>query len=100
MFSTRETSSMHTPPGMHTSRRLQLEQVTSNFCAASVLIMLAFLRTATVAMVLSPLVLNLCHDLEQTLEVVGLVEEAARTQRVGKLPVREGGVAGKHVDLD
>src|SRR5687767_137724 len=102
MFSTRDRSSMHTPPGRHISRRLQLEQVTSNL-RASLLVISIFLRTAA-GMAVLPSVLRLAgtlgDELAHAVHIVGLVEEAARAERLGELTVRVGVEAGQHVDVD
>src|SRR5574341_2554674 len=105
MFSTRCRSSRHTAPGRQSSRRLQLEQVISNF-RASGWFMKMTLRVATSASagMWPPGSLfsrgALRDDLAHALELLALVEEIARPEPLGELPVRVGGEVGQHVEID
>src|SRR4026207_626594 len=92
MFSTRCRSSMHTPPGRHISRRLQLEQVTSNLRGASVLVMEILLSGATCMMGLRSMRLSrraFREHVAYALEFPALVEEIGCPQRRGELAVRK-----------
>src|SRR5574341_1820324 len=106
MFSTRCGSSRHTAPGRHSSRRLQLEQVTSNLRVSGWFMKMTLRSTATAAAdcMRPPGSLfsrgALRDDLAHALELPALVEEIARPEPLGELPVRVGGEVGQHVEID
>src|SRR6185503_15306328 len=99
MFSTRCKSSMHSVPGRHSSRRLQLAQLTSNLAPTG---LKAGWMAITVLMA-SPLDVYrgaLRDGFAYALEFPAFVEEAARPEPPGKLAVRVGGKVGQHVEID
>src|SRR5574341_2405041 len=97
-FSMRSRSSWHSTAGMHSSRRLQLEHVTSNFLAAA---MVRMAVTAYMAFSCSVLGGGACGDhVPHLLDVTGLVEEIPRREPRGKPAVGVGSEAGQHVEVD
>src|SRR4026209_1107572 len=106
MFCTCSRSSAHRPPGRQTSRRLQLEQVTSNLRASGWLMKWTFAlglgcRAMTAGMATPSRLLAgggaLRDQVAHALEFGGLVEEIARAELGGKAPVRLGGEVRQHV---
>src|SRR5262245_31210810 len=95
MCSTRCRSSRHSPLGRQSSRRLQLEQVTSNFFWLWIGI--------TAGTAFSPLVDARGarrNDLAHAPELAGLVEEAARAEPGGERAVRGCGEVRQQVEID
>src|SRR5580765_1610692 len=111
MFSTRFRSSTHTPPGRHISRRLQLEQVTSNLRAplgASAWLMKMVLRTGLIAsaadmMGLPSLRLSsgaFGDRVAYALEFAALVEEIGCPQGRGEPAVGKCREIGEKIKID
>src|SRR5438132_10083620 len=103
MFCTCSRSSTHTPPGRHSSRRLQLVQVTSNLRLVSGWLMkraLGCSLSATTAGMASPfgsLYGGALRDgVADALEFFRFVEKGSRPEALGDLAVRVGGVIGEH----
>src|ERR671922_2735134 len=100
MFCTCSRSSMQTPPGKQSSRRLQLVQVTSNLRSGWLMNRALDLNSsATTADMASPfasLSAARRNDVAHTLEFSGLIEERPRAKALGDLPVRVGGVVRQH----
>src|SRR3954468_14760784 len=105
MFCTCSRSSMQTPPGRQSSRRLQLEQLTSCLCGTGWFMNRSFLSTlsATTTGMASPLLLHggaVRDHVAHSLEVFGLVEKRPRAETLGDLAVGVGGIIGQHHDLE
>src|SRR6185503_21050716 len=104
MDSTRSRSSRHTAPGRHSSRRLQLAQVTSNFGVGFIgrKLCLRLWMAMTVAMTLPSLKLGgACGDqVGHAVEFLALVEEASRPEPLGELAIGVGGEVGQNVEID
>src|SRR5688500_11700404 len=103
MFSTRAMSAAHSMPGRQSSRRLQLEQVTSNFACIGILRWTAF-SAMTAGMAWLPLMREiggaLGDHIAHAFEIAGFVEEAAGSQPLGLAPVGLRGKVGQHVERD
>src|SRR3954471_21635302 len=111
MFSTRFRSSTHTPPGRHISRRLQLEQVTSNLRGVWIVAVMVFFLTKASAGMRFPLGLRLGgalgghlaralgEEVAHALEFFTLVEKAARAERLGELAVWKAGEIRQQVEV-
>src|SRR5688500_18070779 len=103
MFSTRSRSSAQTPPGRHSSRRLQLPQVTSNL-ALFIGLKLFLGWNARTAGMSAPLGSRgdggaAGDHVAHPLDFAALVEKIARSELGGEAPVGLGGEVGQHVDL-
>src|SRR5438067_9465290 len=103
MFCTCSRSSTHTPPGRHSSRRLQLVQVTSNLRLVSGWLMkraLGCSLSATTAGMASPFGSlyggALGDGVADALEFSGLVEKGPRPESLGDLPIGVGGIVREH----
>ena len=93
---------MHSPPGRHSSRRLQLAQLTSNFGGGGLEALgVLMAMTAGMASPFSVMAAARCgEDLAHALEFLALVEEIARAEPLGELAVGVGGEVGQHVEVD
>src|SRR4249920_1225444 len=107
MFCTCSRSSMHTPPGRHSSRRLQLVQVTSNLRLVSgwltKRVRACTLSTMTAGMAFPFASLHggaLRDGVANALEFPGLVEKGPRPEALGDLPIGFGRVIAEHHDVE